>query len=172
MKQKERNQLAALQLRSKDLTIKQIAEKLNIDKSTIYHWIKTSPDFAEKWDVINEIAMNERVAAAENGLQELLTGKIVNLPDKVKTMTDETGRILTKTTIEGNAQYVAPNFAAIMMTLRNGNPKQWDVMADRRAQQADRHLDIEAARIDKAGDMVNALDQVLQEYSKEGETND
>lgn len=110
-------------------TITEVCRQCGITKSTFYEWVNDYPDFAEAVEQAKDERMQFFVAEAKKSLLKKIQGytvdetKVVTVPSQEK---DEHGRprpkIKEQTTTK---KHIAPDTAAVIFTLTNGEPSTW-----------------------------------------------
>lgn len=116
-------------MRSDTYTVAEICRAVDIATSTYYDWRSEDEDFVKAINDAKEERMQYLVAEAKKSLLKKIQGytvdetKVVTVPSKEL---DENGRprpkIKEQTTVK---KHIAPDTAAIIFTLTNGEPETW-----------------------------------------------
>lgn len=116
-------------MRGDSYTIGEICKAVGIDRSTYYGWLNDYPEFAQAVHDAENERMQLFVKEAKNSLLKKIKGytveetKVVTVPGKEK---DENGvplPIIKEQTVK--EVHVQPDTAAIIFTLTNGDPANW-----------------------------------------------
>ncbi len=116
-------------MKSDTYTIAEICNIVNISQRTYYDWQAENKEFAQAIEQAKDERMQYFVSEAKKSLLKKIQGytvdetKIVTIPSREK---DENGRpkpqIKEQTTTK---KHIAPDTAAVIFTLTNGEPETW-----------------------------------------------
>jgi transposase-like protein len=96
-------------------TIKQIAEKLEVNPDTIYEW-------ASKYPAFSDTIKNGREKTNAEVEQTLLKRAMGYTYNRVKIETDKEGKVIKKT---AETMHVIPDALSIKLWLNNRKPEKW-----------------------------------------------
>ena len=122
------NKIADL-IRSDTYTIAEICRQVGITPKTYHKWINTHEEFALVIEEAKEERMQFFVQEAKKSLLKKIQGyevtetKVVTVPGKKKDEKDNPKPTIKEQTTQ--KKHVAPDTAAIIFTLTNGDPKRW-----------------------------------------------
>ena len=150
----------ALELRTKGLNIKDIANVINRDISAIYRWQKTDSTFAEQWEEINMAALTSKADKAIDALYDSFSGRTITMPNETITHYDENNNVMSKD-VKEKSVYIQPDIKAAMFFLKTMNPKVWDALALERNEQNKEKLALDRQRLDAADDIETSLNALL-----------
>jgi len=115
--------------KSDTYTVNEICEACDISPRALYNWRETNPEFDREIRDAEDARMQDLVKVAKRSLRRKLEGytvdetQVVTVPGKDK---DEKGKpkpvIKEQKTVH---RHVAPDTAAIIFTLTNGDPDNW-----------------------------------------------
>lgn len=106
-------------------TIAEICQQVRISQATFHRWRDEHPDFAQAVEEAKEERMQYFVQEAKKSLLKKIQGyeatetKVVTVPQK----DDPSKPIIKEQTT--TKKHVAPDTAAIIFTLTNGDPTRW-----------------------------------------------
>lgn len=116
-------------LRSDTYTIAEVCRQVGITTKTYHEWVNDYPEFGESVEKAKDERMQFFVAEAKKSLLKKIQGytvdetKVVTVPSREK---DKDGRpkpqIKEQTTTK---KHIAPDTAAVIFTLTNGEPDTW-----------------------------------------------
>ena len=116
--------------RADTYTIYEICRIINISKSTLYRWMADYPDFAQSIDDAKDELAKSMVVEAKKSLIRKIRGyevtetRTITVPDGSKK--DASGKPIPKIKEQiTTKKHVAPDTAAIIFTLTNGDPDNW-----------------------------------------------
>jgi len=116
-------------IKSDTYTIAEVCQQCGITTKTFYQWLNDYPDFEQAVEQAKEERMQFFVAEAKKSLLKKIQGytvdetKVVTVPGDEK---DSNGRPKPKIKEQSTTKkHIAPDTAAVIFTLTNGEPTTW-----------------------------------------------
>lgn len=116
-------------VRADTYTISEICNIVNINRTTYYSWLEEYPEFAQAIKEAEDDRMQVMVKEAKKSLLKKIKGytfeetKVVSIPGKKKDENGDPLPIIKEQTVK--EVHVQPDTAAIIFTLTNGDPDNW-----------------------------------------------
>lgn len=116
-------------IKSDTYTIAEVCQQCGITTKTFYQWLNDYPDFEQAVEQAKDERMQFFVAEAKKSLLKKIQGytvdetKVVTVPGNEK---DSNGRPKPKIKEQSTTKkHIAPDTAAVIFTLTNGEPSTW-----------------------------------------------
>jgi hypothetical protein len=115
--------------KSDTYTVAEICESVRIGKRTYYDWMLQYPDFKEAIENAREEFNEKIIIEARHSLRKKVNGytvretKVVTVPGTAKDANGMPTPVIKEQSV--NERHIAPDTAAIIFTLTNGDPEHW-----------------------------------------------
>lgn len=107
----------------------EICSAVGISPRTFYYWRKEMPDFDQDIKDAEDARMQDLVRAAKHSLRRKIEGytvdetKVISVPGKEKDANGKPKAVIKEQ--HTNHRHIAPDTAAIIFALTNGDPDNW-----------------------------------------------